>query len=638
MKTKFLFFILIVVGNLFAGVPSYVPSNGLVAWWPFNGTANDESGNGNHGAPYSVTLSSDRFNNPESCYLWNSNPNYDSRISLGNLSDNFVNDHQITISAWIYQDGGGYNPRIISWGESGIYRIGTSNYYSYYFDIVGSGKTVECDISSNQWHQIVYTSCPSDGGRVYIDSKLIESIPYGIPNINYNHYNWEIGRKSLPAYDVWGGKIDDVGIWKRALTPDEVYGLFTGEQFPIERVDSIALVATNKSVVAGRNFEISINTSELKQSDSINSYQFEMQYDTISTDFIGVDQAFTLSKSGNFQVNNSEKGVLKIGWISTDYLQGEGKLLNLNFSAKQKGNPQFTVSKFFLNSDTVKFISNTEVSVFNKYGDANGDDLIVAHDAGIVLQYSVGIDPIPSKDPLPWEHWRQVAADVDGNDTINAYDASLILQRSIDLINQFPVENASYGAQLFPAFKSSSDITIDREWDELVFRSYGEVVGFNLDVENGFEYLSEPTTVSSEFMVARNISQDHYKVGMASSSKIKDSSILMVIPIKTNIPEDVTFKILVNSTPKTVTMRIATGIDEHVLGHVALIPNPVKDYISIKGVDNGVLKIYDLNGRLLIDKEFINTNKIDVQFIENGVYFYRINTDQGVKTGKFIKL
>ena len=32
-----------------AQVPSYVPTNGLVAYWPFNGNANDESGNGNNG-------------------------------------------------------------------------------------------------------------------------------------------------------------------------------------------------------------------------------------------------------------------------------------------------------------------------------------------------------------------------------------------------------------------------------------------------------------------------------------------------------------------------------------------------------------------------------------------------------------
>jgi hypothetical protein len=30
-------------------VPAFVPTNGLVGWWPFNGNANDESGNGNNG-------------------------------------------------------------------------------------------------------------------------------------------------------------------------------------------------------------------------------------------------------------------------------------------------------------------------------------------------------------------------------------------------------------------------------------------------------------------------------------------------------------------------------------------------------------------------------------------------------------
>ena len=30
-------------------IPAYVSSNGLVGWWPFNGNANDESGNGSHG-------------------------------------------------------------------------------------------------------------------------------------------------------------------------------------------------------------------------------------------------------------------------------------------------------------------------------------------------------------------------------------------------------------------------------------------------------------------------------------------------------------------------------------------------------------------------------------------------------------
>jgi len=42
-------------------VPSYVPSNGLVGWWGFNGNAQDGSGNGNHGTVNGATLTTDRL-------------------------------------------------------------------------------------------------------------------------------------------------------------------------------------------------------------------------------------------------------------------------------------------------------------------------------------------------------------------------------------------------------------------------------------------------------------------------------------------------------------------------------------------------------------------------------------------------
>ena len=51
-------------------VPSYVPTNGLVGWWPFNGNANDESGNGNNGMVNGATLSTDRFGANQSSYAF----------------------------------------------------------------------------------------------------------------------------------------------------------------------------------------------------------------------------------------------------------------------------------------------------------------------------------------------------------------------------------------------------------------------------------------------------------------------------------------------------------------------------------------------------------------------------------------
>ena len=53
-----------------AQVPSYVPSDGLVGYWPFDGNANDESDNGNNGNVNGAVSTNDRFNNENSAYYF----------------------------------------------------------------------------------------------------------------------------------------------------------------------------------------------------------------------------------------------------------------------------------------------------------------------------------------------------------------------------------------------------------------------------------------------------------------------------------------------------------------------------------------------------------------------------------------
>ena len=49
-------------------LPSYVPTGGLVAYYPFNGNANDASGNGNHGTVNGATLANDQNGNENKAY------------------------------------------------------------------------------------------------------------------------------------------------------------------------------------------------------------------------------------------------------------------------------------------------------------------------------------------------------------------------------------------------------------------------------------------------------------------------------------------------------------------------------------------------------------------------------------------
>ena len=106
--------LLFAVTNAFAQVPSYVPTNGLVGWWPFNGNANDESGNGNNGTVNGATLTSDRNGNSNSAYYF-SGAGCGTRIDLNLNTSSISNSNEYTISIWVFKSGQGcmIHPRIL---------------------------------------------------------------------------------------------------------------------------------------------------------------------------------------------------------------------------------------------------------------------------------------------------------------------------------------------------------------------------------------------------------------------------------------------------------------------------------------------------------------------------------------------
>jgi len=74
-----------------------VPTQGLVAYYPFNGNANDESGNGNNGIDSGATLTTDRFGNANKAYWFNGTSNYIE------VSDNPILrfSNSFSISLWV---------------------------------------------------------------------------------------------------------------------------------------------------------------------------------------------------------------------------------------------------------------------------------------------------------------------------------------------------------------------------------------------------------------------------------------------------------------------------------------------------------------------------------------------------------
>ncbi len=216
-----------------------IPLDGLVAWYPFNGNANDESGNGNNGAINgNVALTMDRKGNPDKAYLFNSNINSFINVPMAN---SLRIKNQITITAWIYMEGGYYNPRVLSNELAG--------YDHYYMSVAGTsnvsrkleaglngvaGSSGFCcggingiDVPAKSWHFIAFTVNGDGLSKLYLDGELVKALQGSVVNSTNYGPNLNIGRNSYPAYDAWGGKLDDIGIWNRGLSAEEISHIYT---------------------------------------------------------------------------------------------------------------------------------------------------------------------------------------------------------------------------------------------------------------------------------------------------------------------------------------------------------------------------------------------------------------------------
>jgi hypothetical protein len=224
--------------TLFAQVPSYVPTNGLVGYWPFNGNANDESGNGNNGTNNGAALTTDRLGDVNSAYNFNGNNNF---IQINNPTLTQGNSSR-TISAWVnLTPTTGYDDwySIVSYGNNIGYgflndvliqkTLADINFHE--FDCI-SNPVVDL---SNNWHNITITYDSSNllNIKIYLDSLLLQSNIsnfQGITSLNTQLTNLYFGKSSV-AYTnnnfyFFNGKIDDIGIWNRALTQQEIANLY----------------------------------------------------------------------------------------------------------------------------------------------------------------------------------------------------------------------------------------------------------------------------------------------------------------------------------------------------------------------------------------------------------------------------
>jgi hypothetical protein len=250
-----------VVTSLAQTVPNYVPSNGLVGWWPFNGNATDESINTNNGTINGATLTADRFGNANSAYSFNG---VNNRIDLPlNLGGSLINATEYSFSGFIKDFTNGTGGLFSNWkataGNPYGITIGLSTNKLGGGTDGGQSVVTTNTISNSSWvHVAVIFNGNLIGDlnrmKLYINGTQVPGISAtGISNI----VSGNLGNTSTnTAFGAWmsqfgwtgyfSGKLDDIGIWNRALTPSEITGLYNGNVcFQTITVTDTLLINTN---------------------------------------------------------------------------------------------------------------------------------------------------------------------------------------------------------------------------------------------------------------------------------------------------------------------------------------------------------------------------------------------------------
>jgi hypothetical protein len=233
MKKIILSFLLGIILVAKAQVPGYVPSNGLVGWWPFTGNAIDSSGTGNNGSVTGAVLTSDRFGRSNQAYSFDGNADY---INCGNASSLNISG-SITISAWIYANNFNTDHGIVSkWNTSPSYDLVTNSPFSIaplnkLRWLEAGGFLFSNAISASTWYHVVTVFDVANQKKyIYINGNLAVQSSVSLTAIPTNSNNLYIGahQPSNVSYWSWDGKLDDIAIWDRALDSNEIKNVFNG--------------------------------------------------------------------------------------------------------------------------------------------------------------------------------------------------------------------------------------------------------------------------------------------------------------------------------------------------------------------------------------------------------------------------
>ena len=300
MKKRFLSFLAITM-MIATTIQAQIPTNGLVAYYPFSGNANDSSGNGNNGTVNCATLTTDRFGKANSAYSLTA---INQKIDLM-TSDSWLGANNFSFSFWFYTGVSTIDQTIISkrpsclGGGEQFFELGKSANTDTISFWTNGFYNFQVPFIPNSWNHFVYTKTSATNSVIYINNvpynithpafSITGTHPMGISSSSYCLSNY------YPSH-FFEGKIDDVRLYNRSLNNTEIQALFNESisstpiyysQQWLKVIDSTSTVNNTFSELASSSGFSDLNAENLSRGGGV---QFDLSLEDTAVALIGTQQ------------------------------------------------------------------------------------------------------------------------------------------------------------------------------------------------------------------------------------------------------------------------------------------------------------------------------------------------------------
>lgn len=230
-----------------AQLPNYVPSNQLLAYYSFDNFTSDISGNNNNGANNNVTFVNDRNGVPNAAAYFNGS---NAWVEVTAPSFSMAYSDSFSYSFWINKETQPF---------AGIVMMIGSNVSGNFISII-QGPNEQQFGTNMQQSAWIWVACPH---TLNVWDHYVATYNAGTMNLYKNGVFQATGNNpyttatsaNLPLYigkgintGYFAGAIDDIGIWSRVLTQQEINDLYASAVTSILKQTSVNHFSANPNV------------------------------------------------------------------------------------------------------------------------------------------------------------------------------------------------------------------------------------------------------------------------------------------------------------------------------------------------------------------------------------------------------